>query len=100
MFPYSPRPETPAARMPQIPLNIRKERAKSLREFGDKQFKLDLKKSINSFHNVLVETDTGIGHSENFLTVKVRKAKERKIYKCKIIGIENNMLIGDIHESI
>ena len=100
VFPYSPRPETPAARMPQIPLNIRKERAKSLRELGDKQFKLELKKSINTFHNVLVETDTGIGHSENFLTVKVRKAKERKIYKCKIIGIENNMLIGDIHEPI
>ena len=100
VFPYSSRPDTPAARMPQIPLKIRKERAKSLRNLGDNQFKLALKKSINTFHKVLVETDTGIGHSENFLPVKVRKASERKIYNCKIIGVENNMLIGDIYESL
>ena len=86
--------------MPQVPLSIIKERAKILREFGNKQLKQNLKKSINTFHNVLVETETGIGHSENFLTVKVLKAKERKIYKCKITGIENNMLIGKIHGSI
>jgi threonylcarbamoyladenosine tRNA methylthiotransferase MtaB len=100
VFPYSSRPETPAARMPQIPLKEIKKRAKSLRESGDIQLKKELKKSINTFHNVLVETATGVGHSENFLTVKVKKATERKIYKCKITGIENDMLIGDIHESI
>ena len=100
VFPYSSRPETPAARMPQIPLKEIKKRAKSLRESGDIQLKKELKKSINTFHNVLVETATGVGHSENFLPVKVKKATERKIYKCKITGIENNMLIGDIHESI
>tara|TARA_B110000003_G_C16495635_1_gene475297 strand:- start:89 stop:865 length:777 start_codon:yes stop_codon:yes gene_type:complete len=100
VFPYSSRPETPAARMPQIPLKEIKKRAKFLRESGDIQLKKELKKSINTFHNVLVETATGVGHSENFLTVKVKEATERKIYKCKITGIENNMLIGDIHESI
>ena len=100
VFPYSSRPETPAARMPQIPLKEIKKRAKFLRESGDIQLKKELKKSINTFHNVLVETATGVGHSENFLTVKVKDATERKIYKCKITGIENNMLIGDIHESI
>ena len=100
VFPYSSRPETPAARMPQIPLKEIKKRAKFLRESGDIQLKKELKKSINTFHNVLVETATGVGHSENFLTVKVKEATERKIYKCKITGIENNMLIGDIHESL
>ena len=100
VFPYSSRPGTPAARMPQLPLKEIKKRAKSLRESGAIQLKKELNNSINTFHNVLVETDTGVGHSENFLTVKVKKATERKIYKCKITGIENNMLIGDIHESI
>jgi threonylcarbamoyladenosine tRNA methylthiotransferase MtaB len=100
IFPYSARPGTTAARMPQVPLSIIKERAKTLRVFGNKQLKRELKKSINTFHNVLVETETGIGHSENFLSVKVLKAKERKIYRCKVTGIENNMLIGEIHGSI
>lgn len=35
VFPYSERPGTPAALMPQVPVEIRKERAKILREKGD-----------------------------------------------------------------
>ena len=31
VFPYSERPGTPAARMPQVPVNIRRERAERLR---------------------------------------------------------------------
>ena len=34
VFPYSPRPGTPAARMPQVPLEVRKERAARLRDHG------------------------------------------------------------------
>ncbi len=34
VFPYSPRPGTPAARMPQVPLELRKERAARLRDHG------------------------------------------------------------------
>ena len=35
VFPYSPRPGTPAARMPQVPLELRKERAARLRAVGE-----------------------------------------------------------------
>ena len=35
VFPYSERPGTPAARMPQIPVEIRRERARLLRELGE-----------------------------------------------------------------
>ena len=35
VFPYSERPGTPAANMPQIPVEIRKERARILREHGE-----------------------------------------------------------------
>ena len=35
VFPYSPRPGTPAARMPQLPLALRKERAARLRAVGE-----------------------------------------------------------------
>jgi threonylcarbamoyladenosine tRNA methylthiotransferase MtaB len=36
VFPYSPRPRTPAARMPQVPVAARKERAARLRAAGAK----------------------------------------------------------------
>lgn len=35
VFPYSERPGTPAAKMPQVPMAIRRERAKILREVGE-----------------------------------------------------------------
>ena len=35
VFPYSPRPGTPAARMPQVPGPVRRERAARLRDAGD-----------------------------------------------------------------
>jgi len=98
VFPYSPRPGTPAARMPQIPTNIRKERAKMLREQGNKVKYKVFKDSINSYQNVLIETEKGFGHAENFLPVKIsEKVKTNNIYKCKITGIRNNILIGKIN---
>ena len=100
IFPYSSRPGTPAAKMPHVPSNLIKERAKKLREIGEYQLQNKLKQSINTIQNVLIETKDGIGHCENFLVAKIKNAKPRKIYKCKIIGIENNMLLGKIYESI
>ena len=100
VFPFSARPGTAAAKMPQTPSNIIKERARILRDHGNQQLKKELKNSINTIQNVLVETDEGIGHSENFLPIKVNQATERKIYTCKIKSIQNNMLIGDIHGHI
>lgn len=39
VFPYSSRPQTPAAKMPQVDLALRKERAARLRALGEKQVK-------------------------------------------------------------
>ena len=101
VFPYSPRPGTPASRMPQIPSAIRKERAKILRDKGHKAIYKAFNNSINSYQNVLIETKKSFGHAENFLPVKISgKVKTNNIYRCKIIGINNNMLIGEIDESI
>jgi len=97
VFPYSPRPGTPASKMPQVNPNIKRQRAKELRDLGNYQLKQILDKSRDSIQNVLIESEKGIGHSENFLTTKVIEANEKKIYKCKIVGIENNMLIGKIN---
>ena len=45
VFPFSSRPGTAAAKMPQTPSNIIKERAKILRDHGNEQLKKELKKS-------------------------------------------------------
>ena len=37
VFPYSERPGTPAAKMPQIPVDVRKDRAAELRAVGEAQ---------------------------------------------------------------
>ena len=100
VFPYSSRSGTPAAKMPQVDKKLIKERAKKLREIGKYQLQNKLKQSINTIQNVLIETEDGIGHCENFLVAKIKNASQRKIYKCKITGIEENMLVGKIYESI
>ena len=100
VFPYSSRSGTPAAKMPQVDKKLIKERAKKLREMGKYQLQNKLKQSINTIQNVLIETKDGVGHCENFLVAKIKNASKRKIYKCKITGIEENMLVGKIYESI
>ena len=54
IFPYSPREGTPAARMPQVPREIIKKRAKLLREAGNKEMKKLLKKQIGNYASVLL----------------------------------------------
>ena len=69
-----------------------------LRDQGNKVKHKTFKNSINSYQNVLIETEKGFGHSENFLPVKIsEKVNTNNIYKCKITGIRNNMLIGKIN---
>jgi threonylcarbamoyladenosine tRNA methylthiotransferase MtaB len=55
VFPYSSRAGTPAAKMPQVPKEIRKERAARLRAAGDKQLANYLQSQIGKTTDVLVE---------------------------------------------
>ena len=71
VFPYSPRPETPAARMPQVEKAVRKERAKILRMEGEKELQKFYEKNVGLTANILVENDNK-GHTENFIPVKFR----------------------------
>ncbi|MDP6603495.1 MAG: tRNA (N(6)-L-threonylcarbamoyladenosine(37)-C(2))-methylthiotransferase MtaB [Rhodospirillales bacterium] len=56
VFPYSPRPDTPAARMPQLPVGVRKARAARLRAAGDRGFLAHLGTKLGTSAAVLVET--------------------------------------------
>ena len=56
VFPFSPRPGTPAARMPQLPRPLVKERAARLREKGEQALARHLAAMAGSRHTVLVES--------------------------------------------
>lgn len=55
VFPYSPRPGTPAARMPQLPGPVRHERAARLRAAGDRARAHFLAGQVGSCAEILVE---------------------------------------------
>lgn len=69
VFPYSERPGTPAARMPQVEKKIRTERAAKLREAGQTQFQQFLNRHTNKERYVIVEKDN-IGRTEHFAPVR------------------------------
>ena len=57
VFPYSPRPGTPAARMPQLEKALIKERAARLREVGERALARHLDTHVGAVLDVLVEQE-------------------------------------------
>ena len=70
VFPYSEREGTPAAKMPQVPMNIRKIRASVLREEGTKELSKFFNKNLDRKVELLVEKNN-MAHAENFIPVKL-----------------------------
>jgi threonylcarbamoyladenosine tRNA methylthiotransferase MtaB len=70
VFPYSPRPGTPAARMPQVRGGAIKDRARRLREMGEAALQRRLAAEIGSVRQVLIESATQ-GRTEHFLPVAI-----------------------------
>jgi threonylcarbamoyladenosine tRNA methylthiotransferase MtaB len=68
VFPYSKRPGTPAARMPQVAGATIKERAKRLRATGEIALRRRLESEIGSTRQVLIESATQ-GRTEHFVPV-------------------------------
>jgi threonylcarbamoyladenosine tRNA methylthiotransferase MtaB len=83
IFPFSPRPGTPAARMPQVNRDVVKERAAILRETGARQLEAFQKREIGQTRQILIEKD-GSGHSEHFLRVKGLKGEAGDLVTQKI----------------
>ena len=98
VFPYSPRDNTPAARMPQVDKSIIKDRANKLRQMGMEKLKKHLTKKIGKKDLILIEkvqNENSIGKDQNFFNVIVNeKIKEGDIVACVYTGINNDMLIA------
>lgn len=74
VFPYSARPGTPAARMPQVPSALRKERAAILRAAGEAQVARYYAALVGSEQEIVVEQDGMSGHAEGFARVVLAAA--------------------------
>ena len=70
VFPYSKRPGTPAARMPQVAGGAIKERAKRLRATGEAALRKRLAAEVGATREVLIESATQ-GRTEHFLPVAI-----------------------------
>jgi threonylcarbamoyladenosine tRNA methylthiotransferase MtaB len=70
VFPFSPRPGTPAARMPQLSRTVVKDRARRLREAGAMALTRHLDGEIGTTRRVLIESHD-IGRTEHFTQVKL-----------------------------
>lgn len=73
VFPFSPRPGTPAARMPQVHGSVVKERAKRLRARGEDALRRHLEGEIGARRQVLTELN-GIGRTRQFTPVRLPNA--------------------------
>lgn len=96
VFPYSARQGTPAARMPQIPLALRKERAAKLRQLGEALTQDFMKQRLHSRAKVLFEKED-FGHTEQFLGVSVDKPMPiGTIALVELSQIQNHHFLGNI----
>ena len=100
IFPYSIRKNTAAARMPQVPKEIIKKRAQTLREEGEKQMRKYLQKQIGNSAIMLVEQvkeNFSYGKSQHFTEIKLsNNFKEGEIIKCIITDFNNDILNAQI----
>jgi threonylcarbamoyladenosine tRNA methylthiotransferase MtaB len=85
VFPYSPRPGTPAARMPQVAGGAIKERSKRLRSAGEAALLRRLQAEIGATREVLIESD-GQGRTEHYLPVAIAGERMGSVVPLRIAG--------------
>ena len=94
VFPFSERPGTPAARMPQVDRAERKARAGRLRDVGQAALETFLERQIASEVAVLIEAG-GRGRSEHYAPVRLEGAPAQgSIVAARITAVEDSVLVG------
>ena len=100
VFPFSARPGTPAARMPQLAGNVIKERAAALRTAGAHQRAKALEARVGTRQSVLVEK-SGEGRTPCFARVQFQATNEApksgEIISARITGHDGERLLGEIY---
>ncbi len=91
VFPYSPRPGTPAARMPQLDRALVKARAARLRETGQRLQLDHLSAMAGSRQTILVENN-GLAHTENFTLADATGFAPRDLVSVIVTGHNGKQL--------
>jgi threonylcarbamoyladenosine tRNA methylthiotransferase MtaB len=91
VFPYSPRPGTPAARMPQVAGPEIKERARRLRAAGETALRQRLQAEIGATRDVLIESE-GQGRTEHYLPVAIAGERVGSVVPLRIGGSDGERL--------
>lgn len=96
VFPFSARSGTPAAKMPQLPMQLRKERAARLREAGERQLSTYLDSQVGKQASALVEKPR-LGRTGHFAYIELDKECEPgQVVDTRITAVRDNKLIGTL----
>jgi threonylcarbamoyladenosine tRNA methylthiotransferase MtaB len=93
VFPFSPRPGTPAARMPQVAGPAVRERARQLRQKGEAALRKRLAEEVGKSRDVLIESETQ-GRTEHFIPVAIAGHARGSVQALKIAGYDAGRLIA------
>ncbi|MEM9582200.1 MAG: tRNA (N(6)-L-threonylcarbamoyladenosine(37)-C(2))-methylthiotransferase MtaB [Pseudomonadota bacterium] len=94
VFPYSPRPGTPAARMPQVNGKTIKNRAAQLRAAGQARVATHLQHQIGQSHDILMENPR-MGRTPQFAEVAFETDQdEGQIVRATVTGIAGTQLVA------
>ncbi|UTD27125.1 tRNA (N(6)-L-threonylcarbamoyladenosine(37)-C(2))-methylthiotransferase MtaB [Bradyrhizobium sp. WD16] len=94
VFPYSPRPGTPAARMPQVKSDVIRERAARLRAVGERSLQHRLLAEVGATRAVLVE-NARQGRTEHFLPVALHGGTPGEVRNVTIVGQDGARLVAN-----
>ncbi len=95
VFPFSPRPGTPAARMPQLDRHVVRDRAARLRAVGEAARDVYLDSLIGSQRTVLIEKP-GFGRTEGFAGVRLEGGNPGQIVAVRIDARTDTGLAGTL----
>ena len=93
VFPYSPRPQTPAARMPQLERALVRQRAARLRHVGELAWQAHLNAMTGQTFAVLIERQ-GLGRIPQFSPVAFATGPDTGMIDMKITGHDGMTLRG------
>ncbi len=96
VFPFSARPQTPAARMPQLDRALVKERARRLRQKATERLNRHLEAQQNKVFDVLMER-ADLGRTPGFTEIAIpgNELVQGSVVRARAIGIAGSHLVGE-----
>jgi threonylcarbamoyladenosine tRNA methylthiotransferase MtaB len=95
VFPYSERPGTLAARMPSVPVAVRRERAARLRDAGRATLHQFMATQVGCTVTLLTETADG-GYSEHFAPVRLTQAAApARLMNARVVSVVDDAMLAE-----